>query len=133
MSVAYCFVCEQALPVTTKKFERLAEYTDQLNELLEETELKLIDDYVVDDFSGLSALAEELQVDFADAQASDQQWFDASEGLQWIESLQQQLVNKKKEFSDLDTLLADIDNLKQGLQQAVSQSTKWRFQVDLDA
>jgi len=133
MSVAYCFVCEGPLEKSVLKLEQLAEHTDQLNELLEEAELKLIDDFVVDDFSGLSALAEELQVNFADAQASEEQWFDASEGLQWIESLQQHMAKVETEFSNLETLLADIDNLKQGLQQAIKQATRWRFQVDLDA
>jgi len=133
MSVAYSLICEQPLPeVSPVELKMLAEHTEQVNEVLQSADLKLIDDYVVDDFSGLSALAEELHVNFLDTSTTDEQWFEASEGLQWLEKLNK-VVAAETDLSSNSALLEDITRLNNSLQQADEQGIKWRLQVNLDA
>ncbi len=133
MSVAYSLICEQPLPeVSSVELKTLAEHTEQVNDVLHSADLKLIDDYVVDDFSGLSALAEELHVNFLDTGSADEQWFEACEGLQWLEKLQG-VVAEEAGLSSNAALLEDIERLNSSLQQANGQGIKWRLQVNLDA
>lgn len=133
MSVAYSLVCEPPLcEVAAVEVKALAEHTEQVNDLLELADLKLIDNYVIDDYSGLSALAEELHVNFLDTSGDDEQWFDAAEGLQWLEKLQQIIV-AESDLATNEVLLADIVQLKQSLQQAMTRGIQWRLQVNLDA
>lgn len=133
MSVAYSLICEQPLPeVSAVELKMLAEHTEQVNDVLHSADLKLIDDYVVEDYSGLSALAEELHVNFLDTSSTDEQWFEAREGLQWLGKLHDVVVAEIN-LSSNSALLEDIARLNNSLQQAEGQGIKWRLQVNLDA
>ncbi len=133
MSVAYRLICDQALPDSLViEFNGLAELTEQVNDLLLSNDLKLIDDYVIDDFSHLAALADELHVSFTDENKVNEQWFDASEGFYWLEKLQQAIEEDSK-LSSRSDLVADVATLKQSLQQVMKQGCQWRLQVNLDA
>ena len=105
----------------------LADTTDDLNQFLEQHELNLIDDYIYDDFTDVLALQEELHVNLANEAQSD--WFEITEGLNWIDSFVQALRSNPDSVVNQNRVLESLQDLKTQLIELQTQQLGWRLEI----
>jgi hypothetical protein len=58
-------------------------------------------------------------------------WFDASEGLHWIDALYEYIDAHKRSVEQRAAVLEDLDEYKLVLTQAQTIKAKWHFEMDI--
>lgn len=89
----------------------------------------------LDSFAGQSCeeLSEMLGDDFDDAderQYSDEKWFDAEEGISWMDALVVAIGQYPKIIPDPDEIIEELKIFKSVLEQAKTINAKWHFAID---
>ena len=124
MSTAYFIVLDQEIPFDTSvNGKQVAQSFNVLSDLCENRNLRSFDGFVWQD------LSEYLDEGF-EISPPDEVWFDASEGLDWLDGLIA-AVSESEAITLKEFVLEDLHEYQQLLTHADEAGAKWRFEVDL--
>jgi hypothetical protein len=130
MGIAYFIVLDDAGSdidafVNGKDIARAA---DQLTEFCDQHGLKALDDFHSQDFSDF---LDDEDGDDIETEASDveEKWFDAQEGIAWVDALIAKLQTEKPAF-EFEDVISDLHEYREVFEQASKVDAKWHFELD---
>lgn len=86
-------------------------------------------EYVSQDPDELRETLEEFGGDVPD-ELPDEQWFEAAEGLSWVESLMTYLAQNHDALDDQAAILEDLEEYAGVFRQLKEHGVRWHFAVD---
>lgn len=131
MGAAY-YICvdrddlEVSSDVNGKALSRVA---DELDEICEELELQLLND-----FFGMSG--DEIEdlldrdIDFPDEQR-EATWFDPDEGISYFSRLVEHLKSHPDAIDDAEAVIEDLEDLLKVLNKAKAAGARWHLAIDI--
>lgn len=129
MSLAYYIVLDDEDPgFDTFVNGKALAHEDGLNELCAALGLKSFDDYLTmsgDELSDL--LGEDIEL----PEGSGEQWFDADEGLRWIEALAAHIRANPSAVTDAEGCLSDLEEYADVLKKTAAAGAHWHLSIDL--
>ena len=131
MSAAYFIVLDNADPgfdtfVNGKAISRDAQ---RLSKLAKSLGLRPPEEF----FSLSAEDAEDLEDDFdldADVKLPPEQWFDATEGLDWVAKLRTAIEANPAAVKNQKAVLSDLAEFERVFSQAKTIGAKWHFSID---
>lgn len=131
MSASYLLKFSQDGYAAANSFDGrlLAESTEAINAVLDSIDQPLIDDFVYQDFSDFGDLAGELDVDLSELSSADTDWYEADDGINWLNALIASL-DGNAELPNRDSLLSALNDFLQSLEKAKADGVKWRLEIN---
>lgn len=84
----------------------------------------------IDDLTSFGELEDEFEVP-EEYRETETSWFEAEEGLAWVDAIRGHIEANPKSVKQPDRVLADLDEYAQVLQQAARIGARWHFQMDV--
>lgn len=131
MSVAYYIVLDKS-DIDFDSFvngKSLARAWDALSPTVKKLGLRDIEDFVSCDPEELADILEDLGAGDS-VEVPEEQWFEPTEGLEWILKLSEYLQKNPKALQNSADVLSDLNEYKEVLEAAKKMNARWHFSVD---
>lgn len=111
----------------------LAHEEEAIIDLCEQLDIPSIFDFHVADSEMLEEIFDEDEIpsDSYDDFSGDEDWFEAYEGLDVVNSLISHIEKNETEIADVDGVLLDLNDLKRILSEADNEQIRWRLRMDI--
>lgn len=111
----------------------LAHEEEAISDLCDQLDIPSIFDFHVTDSEMLEEIfdEDEMPEDNYDDFSGDEDWFEAYEGLDVVNSLISHIEKNETEIADVDGVLLDLNDIKRILSEADNEQIRWRLRMDI--
>ena len=129
MGSAYYIVLDQPDVDADVNGKWLAAEGRRLDRLAKSTNVRPLGDFVSMSAEDLEAAADDFGVEL-DGPAPEEQWFTASEGIDWLSAMRDAILANPAALKNPQAVLADLVEYEQVLTHAHHAEAKWHLAVD---
>ncbi|KKW66782.1 hypothetical protein AAV94_13555 [Lampropedia cohaerens] len=108
----------------------IAQAADEIDALCEEVGLPLLDSFVGQEADALERFEDDAGEDDEDDTADTGQWFDAADGVAWVQAVIDLIQEQPDALEDPEGVLQDLNDIQHVLELTQAARLRWHFAWD---